>query len=239
MDRTVPAPAAKLLDFIRKTEVGRADRAGYDVIYSNAQHRLPKPITSMTIAELQGHQSSGWPAKSTASGGYQFMRATLGDLRKELGLRDSQIFNPDLQDRLGYHLLKRRGYEAFMAGRMSRTEFGKRLAQEWASFPVLAAVKGAHRKLQRGQSYYSGDALNKALVSPSTVEAVLDSMKAPGLQREPEASAPIPPHRPTTPSEPAPSKPETQDLNTGLSWFAIIAAVVVVGGAAAAIFLGA
>lgn len=64
-----------------------------------------------------------------------------------------------------------------MAGKISRTEFGKRLAQEWASFPVLAPVQGAHRKLKRGQSYYAGDGVNKALVTPGKVEAVLIAVK--------------------------------------------------------------
>ncbi|MBX8785507.1 glycoside hydrolase family 104 protein, partial [Ochrobactrum sp. GRS2] len=98
------------------------------------------------------------------SGGYQFMRKTLQDLSRELRLNGRQIFDPDLQDRLCYHLLKRRGYEEFMAGTISMTEFAKRLAMEWASFPVLAATKGQHQQLKRGQSYYDGDALNKALV---------------------------------------------------------------------------
>lgn len=175
MDRTVPRGAAILLDFIREVETGRRGREAYDVIYSHAQDKLPKPITQMTVAELQRHQRSGWPAKSTASGAYQFMRATLGDLRKELRLRDSQVFDPDLQDRLGYHLLKRRGYAGFMAGRISTTEFGKRLAMEWASLPVLAPTKGAHRNLRRGQSYYAGDALNRSLVAPEQVETVLQT----------------------------------------------------------------
>src|SRR6185312_4179042 len=109
---------------------------------------------------------------SSAAGRYQFMRATLLGLRSELNLRGSQL----LQDRLGYHLLLRRGYDDFMAGKISRTEFGKRLAQEWASFPVLTVCKGAHRQLNRGQSYYAGDGLNKALVKPEKVEAVLDEV---------------------------------------------------------------
>lgn len=180
MDKSVPAGAAMLLDFIRETEVGTAARSGYDVIYGHNQGKLPKPVTAMTIAELQGHQRKGWPAKSTASGGYQFMRATLTDLRKELGLRDTQVFDPDLQDRLGFHLLRRRGYDEFMAGKISRTEFGKRLAQEWASFPVLVACKGAHRQIARGQSYYAGDGLNKALVKPAAVEVLLDRVKVAG-----------------------------------------------------------
>jgi len=192
MDKTVPLAAAILLDDIRDTEVGTSERRGYDVIYANRQNKLPKPITSMTIAELQAAQAGAWPAKSTAAGGYQFMRATLGDLRKELKLRDSQIFTPDFQDRLGYHLLKRRGFDTWMAGKLSDTGFALNLAKEWASFPVLADVQGQRRKLKRGQSYYAGDGLNKALISAEHVEALLERAKAakgapaPSVPSEPE-----------------------------------------------------
>ncbi|MFS2326353.1 hypothetical protein U2P60_13220 [Brucella sp. H1_1004] len=65
--------------------------------------------------------------------------------------------DPDLQDRLGYHLAIRRGYNDYISGNISRTEFGRRLAQEWASFPVLAPTRGAHRALQRGETFYAGD----------------------------------------------------------------------------------
>jgi hypothetical protein len=77
-------------------------------------------------------------------------------LIKELGLSRSQILDGDMRDRLAFHLLKRRGYEAFIACKITGTEFGKRMGQEWASFPVLAPTKGAHRDLTRGQSYYEG-----------------------------------------------------------------------------------
>lgn len=218
MDPTIPQPAALLLNFIGDVETGRKSRDGYDVIYANQQHRLPKPITQMTIAELQGHQASGWPARSTASGRYQFMRATLADLRRELKLLDGQVFDPNLQDRLGYHLLKRRGYEAFMAGHISRTEFGRRLAMEWASLPVLASVKGAHRTVQRGQSYYAGDGLNKSLVDPSRVEMILDRVKHAN-------GAPLPPDVPT----PDPDTPPDKDpASPGLIFAAIIIAIALV-----------
>lgn len=175
MDKTVPAGAALLLDFIRETEAGSAGRESYDVIYAHKQGHLPKPITSMTLLEVQKGQSNRWNGlvASSATGGYQFMYKTLGDLIEELNLNIKQKFDPDLQDRLGYHLLKRRGYHAFMDGRISTNEFAKRLAMEWASFPVLAATDGAHRKLKRGQSYYEGDALNKALVKPEVIEMLL------------------------------------------------------------------
>lgn len=179
MDKTVPAGAALLLEFIYETETSRNLPACYEVIYGHKQHKLAKPLTSMSLDEVIAAQR-GWSRNhgSSAAGAPQFMRRTLGGLIAELGLRGSQILDGDLQDRLAYHLLKRRGYEAFMAGQMSRTEFGKRLAMEWASFPVLAATKGAKGNIPRGVSYYEGDNLNKALVPAKKVEAVLNQVKA-------------------------------------------------------------
>lgn len=175
MDRTVPTGAALLLDFIGGIEAPK----GYGTIYGNNQAKLPAPLISMTIGDVIDAQKS-WTRrfKSSACGRYQFMRATLVDLSKELHLLGNQVFAPDFQDRLAFHLLKRRGYEAFMAGKISRTEFGKRLAQEWASLPVLAPTQGGSRKVTRGQSFYAGDGLNKSLVKPETVEALLDRVKA-------------------------------------------------------------
>lgn len=190
MDKTVPAGAAILLDFIYQTETGKSQPDCYRVIFANRQSALKKPVTQMTLAEVQEAQKTwatkAWAARfgsnkaSSATGAPQLMRATLVGLINELGLRTGQVLDGDLQDRLGYHLLKRRGYAEFMSGRISRAEFGKRLAQEWASFPVLAPTKGATRALVRGQSYYAGDGLNKSLTKPETVEAVLDKVKAAG-----------------------------------------------------------
>ena len=217
MDKTVPRGAAILLDFVRRTEVGTEGRDGYDVIYGFNQDELPKPITKMTVAEVQQAQPS-WSRRfgSSATGAYQFMHATLGDLRKELGLRAAQIFDPDLQDRLAYHLLKRRGYELFMGGQISRTEFGDRLAMEWASFPVLRDRTGAHRQIKRGQSYYAGDGVNKALVGPEAFEAVLDAVKAAG-------SGAV---QPPPPEPPEPAGPPVVTIG-GVTLGAAAAAIVV------------
>jgi muramidase (phage lysozyme) len=184
MDRTVPAGAALLLDFIGDTEAPN----GYDTIFGNRQTKLYSPITSMTLAELQANQKNWaskvwvrahWGAKtaSSASGRYQFMRDTMKGLIAELKLSTGQKFDANLQDRLGLHLLKRRGYDAFAAGKIDITEFGKRLAQEWASFPVLTDCQGAHRWVKRGETYYAGDALNKSLVKPEKVETILKRVR--------------------------------------------------------------
>jgi hypothetical protein len=51
---------------------------------------------------------------------------------------------------------------------------------EWASVPVFSVIKGQKRKVTRGQSYYAGDGINKALTKPEAVEAILDQVLALG-----------------------------------------------------------
>ncbi|WP_026160738.1 hypothetical protein [Sinorhizobium medicae] len=57
MDKTVPPGAEILLDFIRETEVGRSDRASYDMIYGHNHGKLPKPLTAMTCGEIVDAQA--------------------------------------------------------------------------------------------------------------------------------------------------------------------------------------
>lgn len=173
MDKTVPPAAAHLLDFIGSIEAPK----GYDTIYGNNQDKLSKPLTKMTLGEVLA-AGPGWAVRfgSSACGRYQFMAGknhTLQGLKDELGLSDSQIFDANLQDRLGYHLLRRRGYDKWINGQIPRDIFMLNLAKEWASFPVPYGCKGQKRNVTRGQSYYAGDGRNKALVSAERVEANL------------------------------------------------------------------
>lgn len=167
----VPAPAQKLLDFIASYEAPR----GYDTVYGNKMGRMAKAITAMTVDEVIAN--GPWRTKtfgSSACGRYQFMTATLKGLRDEGLAAGSERMTPEVQDRLGYALLKRRGYAKFMSGAMTMAAFGNQIAMEWASFPVLAATNGK----RRGQSYYAGDGLNHVLVGPGPVEQVLRSMRS-------------------------------------------------------------
>ena len=189
MDPTIPRSAALLLDFIGDVETGRKPPEAYEVLFGHRQDRLTKPLTRMTVDEViaAGPTWAKWGSPgSSAAGRYQFMNATLKDLKAQLGLGGIQVFDANLQDRLGFHLLKRRGYDAFMAGSITPTEFGRRLAMEWASLPVLANTKGAHRNVTRGQSYYAGDGVNKSLITPEQVEAVLRQARGAN-------GAPVPP----------------------------------------------
>lgn len=229
MDKSVPKGTALLLAFIYETETGKEAPECYEVIFGNRQSKLAKPITHMTLSDVQRSQkywaSSKWAARfgskafSSAAGAPQIMRATLRGLIKEIGLSGAEVYTPDMQDRLGYRLLCRRGYEDWIAGRIGDTQFAKNLACEWASFPVLVPTKGAHRTVQRGQSYYAGDGLNKALVSPEKIEALLAKVKAATAPQDPPKEA----------QEPVPVQPETGSVaSTGQKTaFAAVAAFLV------------
>ena len=201
MTNTVPPSAALLLGFIREAEVGSSDRASYDVIYGHKQNGLTKPLTAMTLAEVVAAQKR-WSKMhgSSAAGAYQFMRATLlGLLRDIPWLKEERIFEPALQDRLGLHLLNRRGFASFVSGEIALTEFARRLAMEWASLPVPAEAAGDRGRVKRGQSYYAGDGVNKALVKPDKLEAVLREVlaasRSPNATSEPAGEVSPPPGR--------------------------------------------
>jgi muramidase (phage lysozyme) len=197
---SIPAPARRLLDFIGSKEAPR----GYDTVFGNRMAQMPKPLTTMTVDEViaQGKWRTD-TFGSSAAGRYQFMRATLTSLKQTERLTGRAVMTPALQDRLGYALLLRRGYAKFMAGQLSVVGFGLAIAQEWASFPVLAATKGAHRQVQRGQTYYLGDGLNKVLATAGEVEAVLNQMRA--MPAVAVADAPVV-------TIPAPTLPQVRDL---------------------------
>lgn len=194
MDLRIPVAAKTLLDFIIKTETGTTGAAAYNTLFGHNERRWTPALTNMTIDEAIAAGRT-WTKrwKSSAAGGPQFMRNTLIALKDDLGLTGKERMSPELQDFMGYALLKRRGFRSFLNGTVSRTEFGKRLAQEWASFPVLAACTGAHRKLKRGQSYYAGDGLNHSLITPAQVESVLDDvLRIAKLEKKPVEPPPAP-----------------------------------------------
>ncbi|MFI0844443.1 hypothetical protein [Mesorhizobium sp. IMUNJ 23232] len=232
MDKTVPPGAAKLLVFIYETETKLSPPDCYDVIFGHRESRLPKRLTSMTLGEVIDAQKNwsskawvktnwGYGSASSASGAAQFMRDTLIDLSKKFFLQGDQPFDCDFQDRMAFELLKRRGYNDFIAGKISRTAFGNRLAMEWASFPVLTAIQGGHRKVGRGETFYAGDGLNKALVAPEKVEAVLDAVKALVDAPEPAAppTGPIPPDYPVEPPAPQPPAEQPKPAFDLFAWF--------------------
>lgn len=233
MDPNVPRGAAMLLDFIAGLETNRPGEAGYQAIIGYRNEKpgtLPRPITGMSLEELLAEQKrwvKNLKAPSGAAGRYQIIRPTLLSLIAELGLPLSATFTPELQDRLGFALLKRRGWNQFAARTLSLRDFGNRLAREWASVPVLSRQQGAHRTVERGESYYAGDGLNASLARASEAEAVLAEVLS---ALAPPAPTPGPVPAPA-PAQPQPGLPARRGW---LGW--TILALLVAAGLVTAAF---
>lgn len=210
------AASAVLLPFIRKAETGTAGSSAYLTLYNHGEKHLAKPLTAMTLDEVEA-SGPAWSKRngSSAAGAYQFMKdtldrpGTLADIEGEMGLTGKELFSPELQDAMAMHLLERRGWDDFVNGRIPLAQFALNLSKEWASFPVLGPVKGAHGLLHRGQSYYDGDGRNSATITPEAVEACLQST----LTMAQAGAVPTPAPTPAQPEEPQ-------------GWLAIIIAAV-------------
>ena len=170
-----------LIQYIHKHESegavkAQGVRSSYDVVYDGigTQDRPPIPLTMMTVAEVLAWQDSiDTHYRSEAAGAYQVLEDTLRNL-VDSGLVDSNaVFNEATQDAVAKHLLERRGLFKFIAGEISEEDFADNLAREWSSFPVVRDQKGASRFVRRGQSYYSGDNMNKAHADPDEFLSVI------------------------------------------------------------------
>lgn len=153
------ARAARVLDLI-----GVHEAAGnYNAVYGKARskHDLSQYTLDQILARQAAARRRG--VASTAIGKYQFIWRTLRGLKAELGLTGKERFTPKLQDQLGMALLKRRGWDAYVSGRMSKRQFALRLSQEWASLP----------NPNTGRSFYAGDGLNASSASRAQVYRAL------------------------------------------------------------------
>lgn len=146
--------------------IGRAEGAGYDTIvgFIRKADYPPKPITQLTIGELLAWQESiDGKYNSEAVGRYQIMEDTLRgfnndrrnsssggmSLYERAGLNLNSLFSPANQDLMAIELLKYRGLNRFLSGTLTDVQFGDKLADEWASLPVMIGPKA-------GQGRYSG-----------------------------------------------------------------------------------
>jgi len=100
---------------------GTAGTDGYNTTFANGKYDQTgrKKLTEMTLGEVKAHQrqminnqkraGKGKNARSSATGKYQFISKTLRNTQNEMGIRDDEIFTPELQDRMGEHLARKHG----------------------------------------------------------------------------------------------------------------------------------
>jgi len=146
--------------------IGDAESNGnYNRVYSGSVIGLPKELSTMTVDEVLAWQDESVAAgsASSAAGKYQVIRKTL---RRALNgipeITGSSLFNVETQDTICYYLLEIRGLSDYQKGNITAEDFANNLSKEWAGLPVVTGPN-------KGSSYYDGDGLNKANVSPTAV----------------------------------------------------------------------
>jgi len=148
-----------LKSLILKHEAG----GNWNAVYGNSRSTadLGKYTLDQILARQQAARRRG--VASTAIGGPQFIYKTLRGLKRDLGLIGTEKFTPELQSRLMDELLRQRGLQQFLDGRISKRQFALNLSQEWASLP----------NPNTGRSYYAGDGLNASRIPVRDVYAAL------------------------------------------------------------------
>lgn len=165
-----------LLELIAKGEAVQ----GRDPYLSVYPGHIEPSLTQLTLVEVQQYQrmriSQGF--RSSAVGKYQFIQATLRECIGYLNIDPVRIcFTPDVQDALIIARLERvRRYSDWKAKTIATDRFMINLAKEFASIPVPYRMQGSRRIVNKGQSFYAGDGLNRAHHDADTFFANLVSI---------------------------------------------------------------
>ena len=118
--------------------------SGYDVTYGFGKYgKTDKPLSQMTVGEVKEYQKKqiaatkgkvpGQTEGTGAVGKGQYTQRTLAAQQKRLGFKDTDVFTPELQDKITESLLEGRGYKDFRSGKISGKQFNKNISKEWAS----------------------------------------------------------------------------------------------------------
>ena len=146
--------------------------SNFDQWHLNAKNVPEKPLTEMTVEEIMRYQGNN---KGPAAGAGQIKFDTLQYLIDFGTLNPTDVFSAETQNKAHSRLLDRRGFQSWVSGEMSNTDFGQNVAKEYAGVPLLAdeEVNGVIRP--RGSSRYGGS--NVARINVDDWEGVLATAK--------------------------------------------------------------
>lgn len=167
--QSVSTGLTALSDFIGSVEAPK----GYGQVYGGS--RVKRDVSKMTVGEvlafqkemLRSQRHKPVDQRSSAVGKYQFISKTLRGLIRKHKVPMETPFNKELQDSLALELMKGRGLDRYLDGRLSENQFADNLAKEWASMPNRS-----------GKSAHAGVGTNRALVSRRDFLAKIRALKS-------------------------------------------------------------
>lgn len=138
---------------------------GFGTVSGFAPALPAAPLTKMTLAEVLDYQRQirAQGTISSAVGRYQFIYPTLRELVEQHGISETLLFDAEVQSYLARFLMHTCG---FYDRDTPVLQLGNCLASVWAALPLVSGPN-------RGESAYAGDGINKALVPPEILVAVL------------------------------------------------------------------
>jgi hypothetical protein len=140
---------------------------GFNTVYNGAPIAPPKPIDTMTIAEILAYQEDLRAAgtQSSAVARYQIIYDTLSEAVDTLDLHTGLVFDSEIQTYMARHFMDRCG---FYDPETPIPALGDCLARVWAALPLFTGPYA-------GRSAYEGIGDNKALTSVGRVQTVLEN----------------------------------------------------------------
>lgn len=135
-------------------------------------------VVETKIKDIQAKQKA---REIFAVGRYQLIPTTLNEAVSKLGLDVNEKLDEDMQDRIFDEYLidkKRPQIIAYLEGKGSINDAMYAAAKEWASIGVEKGKKiSKGRTAKGGESYYAGDGLNKAHITPEEIKTALSLSK--------------------------------------------------------------
>ncbi|NOH53323.1 hypothetical protein F0266_10300 [Vibrio coralliilyticus] len=152
----------------------RNDYSAYNQTFPKLRSFYNTQLDSMTIDEIMEKQKS---REIFAAGRFQLIPTTLKEAVAYLKIDTSNVYSKDIQDMIFDEYLitkKRPKIMKFLKGEGNIEDAIYDWAKEFASAGVEKGRKISKGRIAKGgESYYSGDGLNKAHISPSQMKSAL------------------------------------------------------------------
>ncbi len=161
-DAVTTGLVGKVLNFIARYESG----GNYNVVHGGTT----APLTSMTITQVIDYQRQMLAKghESTAVGRYQYLRDSLLDVVKYMGIDPATKFDERTQDAIATADMRRRcGLDQWLSGTLADAAFLTKLSKVWAGLPNATT----------GISSYAATGSNKAGTSADVALNTLHDIK--------------------------------------------------------------